>query len=205
MKRTQNKKALTLLVCLVMLVAVTVGGTLAYLMASTQPVKNEFAPANVSCQVVEDPFGGTTKTNVQIRNTGNTKAYIRAAVIVTWKNDNGEIYAATPQKVTDYTINFNSNNDWFEGNDGFWYHLTEIAPCTHVGDQEHKGCMTSVLINSCSPIDGKAPEGYYLSVEIVASAIQSAPDSVVGKEWSNTKVSVTATDGILTVENKQGD
>lgn len=204
MKRKQNKKALTLLVCLVMLVAVTVGGTLAYLMASTQPVKNEFAPSKVSCAVVEDPFDGTKKTNVQIRNTGNTKAYIRAAVVVTWKNDKGEIYAATPQENTDYTITFNSNNDWFDGNDGFWYHRTEIAPCTHVGDQEHSGCMTGVLINSCAPVADRAPSGYYLSVEIVASAIQSAPDSVVGKEWSNTKVSVTGTAGALTVTNKQG-
>lgn len=202
MERKHNSKALTLLVCLVVLIAATVGGTLAYLMASTQPVKNEFVSSKVSCAVVEDPFDGTKKTNVQIRNTGNTKAYIRAAVVVTWKNDKGEIYAATPQEVTDYTITFNSNNDWFEGNDGFWYHRTEIAPCTHVGDQEHSGCMTGVLINSCAPVADRAPSGYYLSVEIVASAIQSAPDSVVGKEWSNTKVSVTGTAGALTVTNK---
>lgn len=204
MKQRQNRKALTLLVCLVILVAVTVGGTLAYLLASTPTVKNEFTPAKVSCCVEEEPFDGTTKTNVQIRNTGNTKAYIRAAVVVTWKNEKGEIYAAVPQENTDYTITFNSHNDWFEGNDGFWYHRTEIAPCTHVGDQEHIGCMTGVLINSCSPVDGQAPSEYYLSVEIVASAIQSAPDSVVGTEWSNAKVSVTAKDGTLTAEDEQG-
>ena len=204
MERKHNKKVLTLLVCLVMLVAVTVGGTLAYLMTSTPAVENEFTPAKVSCSVEEDPFDGTTKTNVQIRNTGNTEAYIRATVVVTWKNDKGEVYAATPQKDTDYTITFNSNNDWFEGNDGFWYHLKEIAPCTHVGVQEHNGCMTSVLINSCSPVVGNAPEGYYLSVEIVASAIQSAPDRVVTNEWSNAKVSVIGAAGALTVTNKQG-
>ena len=204
MKRKQNKKALTLLVCLVMLVTVTVGGTLAYLLASTPTVKNEFTPAKVSCSVEEDPFDGTTKTNVQIRNTGNTEAYIRAAVVVTWKNDKGEIYAATPQKVTDYTITFNSNNDWFEGNDGFWYHLTEIAPCIHVGDQEHNGCITSVLINSCSPVDGKAPEGYSLSVEIVASAIQSAPDHIVDGEWTNAMVTVKSNDGTLIITNNGG-
>ncbi len=204
MERKHNKKALTLLVCLVVLIVATVGGTLAYLMASTQPVKNEFSPSKVSCAVVEDPFDGIEKTNVQIQNTGDTKAYIRAAVVVTWKNDKGEIYAATPQENSDYTITFNSNNDWFEGNDGFWYHRTEIAPCTHVGDQGHSGCMTGVLINSCAPVADRAPSGYSLSVEIVASAIQSTPDSVVGKEWSNTKVSVTGTAGALTVTNKQG-
>ena len=204
MERKHNKKALTLLVCLVVLIVATVGGTLAYLMAATQPVKNEFSPSKVSCAVVEDPFDGTEKTNVQIQNTGDTKAYIRAAVVVTWKNDKGEIYAATPQENTDYTITFNSNNDWFEGNDGFWYHRTEIAPCTHVGDQGHSGCMTGVLINACSPVDGRAPKGYYLCVEIIASAIQSAPDHVVEGEWTNVKVTVTSNGGTLTVSNNGG-
>ena len=204
MERKHNSKALTLLVCLVVLIAATVGGTLAYLMASTQPVKNEFVSSKVSCAVVEDPFDGTKKTNVQIQNTGDTKAYIRATVVVTWKNDKGEVYATTPQKDTDYTIDFNPNKDWFEGADGFWYHLTEVAPCTHTETQEHNGCMTGVLIKSCSPIDGKAPEEYSLSVEILASAIQSAPDRVVEGEWTNGMVTVKSNDGTLTVTNNGG-
>ena len=204
MKPKQNKKSLTLLVCLVVLIVATVGGTLAYLMASTQPVKNAFTPSKVSCAVAEDPFDSERKTNVKVRNTGDTKAYIRATAVVTWKNDKGEVYAAAPQKDTDYTIAFNPNRNWFEGDDGFWYHLKEVAPCTHTGDQAHSGCVTGVLISQCAPVDGRAPDGYYLSVEIIASAIQSAPDSVVWKEWSNTNVSVTAKDGTLTVENKQG-
>lgn len=203
MKRKLNKRAVMLLVSLVVLVVASVGATLAYLIAATDPVENTFTPAKVSCDVVE-LFENNVKKDVRIQNTGNTEVFIRAAVVVTWKNDKGEIYAATPQENSDYTITFNSNNDWFEGNDGFWYHRTEIAPCTHVGDQGHSGCMTGVLINSCAPVADRAPSGYYLSVEIVASAIQSAPDSVVGKEWSNTKVSVTGTAGALTVTNKQG-
>lgn len=203
MKHNRNKKALTLLVCLVVLITVAVGGTLAYLIASTQPVKNEFAPSKVSCDVVES-FENNVKENVRIQNTGNADAYIRAAIVVTWKNDEGEVYSVTPQRDTDYTISFNPNNNWFEANDGFWYHLAEIAPCTHVGDQEHMGCMTGVLISSCSLVEGQAPNGYYLSVEIIASAIQSVPASVVETEWTNAQVSVTANNGTLTVENKQG-
>lgn len=203
MNRKLNKRAVVLLVSLVVLAVASVGATLAYLIAATDPVENTFTPARVSCDVVES-FENNVKEDVRIQNTGNTEAFIRAAVVVTWKNDKGEIYAATPQEVTDYTITFNSNNDWVEGDDGFWYHLTEIAPCTHVEDQEHDGCMTEVLINYCSPVDGRAPNEYYLSVEIIASAIQSAPNSVVAKEWSNAKVSVTATDGALTVKNNQG-
>lgn len=205
MKRKHNKKALTLLVCLVMVVAVTVGGTLAYLMASTKPVKNEFTASKVSSSVVEDPFDGTTKTNVRVQNTGDTKAYIRAKVVVTWKNIDGEVYAATPMEGTDYSIVWKlSENGWVKGNDGFYYYTKAVPPCAHTGEQEHIGCMTEVLISSCYPVSGKAPAEYYLSVEIVASAIQSAPDSVVSKEWSNGKVSVTGSDGILSVTNNGG-
>ena len=53
------------------------------------------------------------------------------------------------------------------------------------------------LIKECSVIDGKAPEGYPLSVEILASAIQSEPSSVVADQWG-----VTVTDsGITQVPN----
>ena len=46
-------------------------------------------------------------------------------------------------------------------------------------------------------IDGKAPEGYLLSVEILASAIQSESSSVVADQWG-----VTVTDsGITQVPN----
>lgn len=199
MKQNRNKKALTLLVCLVMLITVAVGGTLAYLIASTQPVKNEFAPSKVSCAVVEDPFDGTKKTNVQIRNTGDTKAYIRAAVVVTWKNDKGEIHASTPMEGTDYEIVFNlSDGGWIKGSDGFFYYANEVAPCTHAEGQEHTGCTTGVLISSCSPVDGHAPNEHYLSVEIIASAIQSSPDMVVEEQWS-TGVS-DANNGKLTIQ-----
>lgn len=204
MKRKQNKKAQTLLVCLAALAIVTVGKTLAILMDSSSTVKNEFTPAQVSCQV-EEVFDGEVKSNVQIRNTGNTEAYIRAAVILTWKNGNNEVYAATPSDGGDCVILWNLSDDgWVKGADGFYYYTKEVSPCNHSGGQAHNECLTSKLINSCSPIDGKAPEGYSLSVEIVASAIQSAPDHVVEGEWTNAMVTVKSNDGTLTITSNGG-
>lgn len=203
MKRKHNKKALTLLVCLVVVLAVTVGGTLAYLMASTQPVKNEFAPSRVSCAVVEDPFNGTTKTNVQIQNTGDTKAYIRAKVVVTWKNLKREVYAATPMENTDYTMELNlSENGWIKGNDEFYYFTQAVSPvmeCTHAADASCDNCCTGVLIKRCVQAESaNVPDEYFLSVEIIASAIQSSPDMVVEEQWS-TGVS-DANNGKLTIQ-----
>lgn len=181
MKQNRNKKALTLLVCLVVLVTVAVGGTLAYLMASTQPLENKFAPSKVSCAVVEDPFYGTEKTNVQIQNTGDTDAYIRVALVVTWKNEEGNVYAQAPvasdeNNANDYSIVFADQSGWEQGNDGFYYYTESVHPCTHTDEEPHVGCMTEVLIQSVTQTEAQkanAPDGYFLSVEIVASAIQS--------------------------------
>lgn len=42
---------------------------------------------------------------------------------------------------------------------------------------------TGVLIDLCTPVTGRAPEGYTLSVNVLASAIQSVPAEAVGQAW----------------------
>lgn len=211
MKRKLNKRAVTLLVCLVILVVASVGATLAYLITATDPVENTFTPARVSCDVVE-LFENNVKKDVRIQNTGNTDAYIRAAIVVTWKNDDGEIYAVTPMEGKDYEIRWNllsdgSTGGWIKGADGFYYYNQEVAPVTKCNHETLScdNCCTGVLITSCSQSEGaNAPEDYHLSVEIVASAIQSMPDYVVENEWSNTMVIVKSSNGTLTITNNGG-
>lgn len=206
MKRKLNKRAVALLVCLVILVAVSVGVTLAYLFTESNSVENTFAPAKVSCDVVET-FEGNMKEDVRIQNTGNTDAYIRAAIVVTWKNDADEVYAVAPVPGVDYSIDLNDSIVWLLGDDGFYYYNKDVAPvteCDHAADKSCANCCTDVLINSCSQkAEANVPAEYHLSVEIVASAIQSRPDSVVHTEWSNTLVTVTGNNGTLTVINKE--
>lgn len=71
-------------------------------------MENTFNPAQISCLVTEE-FENNIKTNVSIKNTGNTDAYIRAAVIVTWVDNDGNVYATAPQVGTDYNITFSDN------------------------------------------------------------------------------------------------
>lgn len=176
-----RRKTAVMLACLLLTVFFAAGATLAFLTTRTDSVVNTFTPADVSCSVLEgedgETFDGMTKQDVRIANTGNTDAYIRAAVVVSWVADSGNaVYAVLPQENTDYTITFDPTSGWIAGADGFWYHTAPVAP---QGE-------TSVLIEHCSPIDGKAPEGFHLSVEIVASAIQSTPVSVVAELWGVT-------------------
>lgn len=158
-----------LLAALAVIAMGVVGGTVAYLVTNTAPVVNTFEPGMVSCSIGES-FDGTTKSNVYVKNDGNTDAYIRAAIIVTWKDAAGNIAATVPVKDKDYTMDLNSS-DWTKHSDGYYYHKSSVAP----------GDTTANLINSCTAVN---PNGEYtLSVEILADAIQSSPESAVIQAW----------------------
>ena len=75
-KRRRGKKIALLVLAFLLIASAAVSGTLAYLVADTVDVKNEFTPSNVACKVTET-FDGNTKKNVNVTNTGDTEAYIR--------------------------------------------------------------------------------------------------------------------------------
>ena len=56
---------------------------------------------------------------------------------------------------------------------GYYYYTAPVAP----------HASTGVLIDLCTPVAGRAPEGYTLSVNVLASAIQSVPAEAVGQAW----------------------
>lgn len=170
-KRSRAKKPLAALVALVLIIGAVVGGTLAYLAARTDAIVNTFNPAKVDIMVEED-FNRSTKKDVKITNTGDTEVYIRATYVVTWKDAAENVYPEQPQPGVDYTISLNPKQDWFYYN-GYYYYTAPVAP----------RASTGVLIDSCTPVAERAPEGYTLSVNVLASAIQSVPAEAVGQAW----------------------
>ena len=184
------KRLATLLVSLVLVLGVAVGGTVAFLSTRTDSKENTFTPSKVTCEVTET-FNKNVKSNVAVRNTGDTTAFIRAAINVTWMSNqdaaNQTVSAKVPVKDTDYSIKLADNTNWIQGADGYYYYKLPVNP------QD----STEVLIEECKlQNNASVPDGYHLSVEIVASAIQSAPDSVVQSMWH-----VTVENGIITSAN----
>lgn len=192
LRRIRSKKARKLLVCLTALLCMTlVGATVAFLVTYTGAVTNTFQGSKVACAVIENgtggigEFDGKVKTNVQIENTGDTQSYIRAKVVITWMSTDGKhVTAAKPieGEKGDYTIiyageaNGETSTAWQLAADGYWYYTTPV----------NKGALTTNLIHSCSLTQtATVPEGYFLSVEIIASAIQSTPTSVVTDQWKS--------------------
>ena len=191
MKRYINKKSI-IITSVILLLLVAVGTTLAYVFTETEPVENTFIPSQVSCAVVEngkEPVSGSlvnisdSKNNVQIQNTGDTDAYIRVAVVMNWASKDGtKVWATKPVEGTDYTA-WTPGTGWIQIGD-YYYYTQSVAPTK----------TTGTLIENIEVLDtANIPDGYFLSVEIVASAIQAKPTSVVTSQWGVT----VANDGTI--------
>lgn len=167
------KRSGILLAAVIVLLAGAVGGTWAFLVAQSGPVQNDFTYAHVSC-TVDEKFENGVKSEVKIQNTGDISAYIRARIVVTWKDASGNV-SAVPVKDSDYTMTMGTG--WTKGTGDYWYCNTAVNP----------NGFTPVLITECKKTtNANAPEGYNLSVEILADAIQSEPASAVTEAWDYT-------------------
>ena len=181
--RIRMNKLAILFIAVVMLIGAVVGSTVAFLVTKTAPVENKFTYANVTCAVAETfTSGGTTKKDVKIQNTGTTDAYIRATYVVSWLNKDGSI-APVPQGTipNGYELSISENPDkaWTKGTDGYFYYLTPVAP----GHFTEGGSLVN-----CSVVYPENAE-YILSVEILATAVQSTPAKAVQEAWGVTPVS----------------
>ena len=162
-----------LLVAIILLISTAVGATVAFLTTKTEPVKNTFEYAKVSCEVTES-VDMYARRCVQVRNTGTIDAYIRATYVVNWVDAQGNIASSDP---TGYSCTLTENPDrsWIKGEDGYFYYLTPVAP-------NHS---TPGSLLTCTATYPDNPQ-YTLSVEILAEAIQSTPESAVADAWGVT-------------------
>lgn len=178
LKNKISGRIAVILISSVVLIAVGLGATIAYLMTRTPPVENTFTPVAVSCLIHEDfDTANNVKRDVSVENTGDISAYIRVAIVVNWISESGTIYGDGPILDQDYTITM-TGGGWFVGSDGFYYYESPVSA----------GGSTTILFDAISPISGTEPEGYSLSVKIVASAIQSDPGEAVMTAWRNVTV-----------------
>lgn len=149
----KHKHSVAFLVSVALILAVTVGGTLAYLVTATPAILNIFNPAQVSCRVEQD---------LSITNTSDVPAYLRAMVVVNWtKTVDGQtqIAAEPPVLGTDYTITVDGN--WTEDANGIYYYKDAVDP------------TEKISFVTVSQIGTQNDDGYTLTVEVVAEAIQA--------------------------------
>ena len=171
MKTNKSIRKRSCLIALDLILGLTlIGGTLAYLYDRTQPVENVLTPSKVDTNI-DETLNDNVKTKVRIQNTGDIDAYIRADIVVTWQDKDGNVLGEKPAPGTDYTMTQTPGN-WYV-KDGLYYYKGKVAPDGY----------TPYLIDRCEPLKKAPVEGYTLHVEILAEAIQAEPDTAIIKAW----------------------
>lgn len=165
----KNTRIITLLIALLLFSALAVGGTVAWLTANTSNVANTFTPSNVACSVTEN-FDGTTKSNVNVKNTGDTEAYIRVKLVTYRVNANGDHIGGTAEIPA-----FTPGNGW-EIYNGYYYYTSPVKP----NEKPATNLIDSItLTGSYEDADGGKQV-----VEVMAEAIQSKPATAVTQSWN---------------------
>ena len=177
--RRHSKKTESLLISLLLIATVAIGGTVAYLFTKTEPVPNQFTPSFVDCEVTES-FNGTTKSAVNVKNTGDTEAYIRVKLVTYRVNDQGQHIGGTAT-IPDFTLGTN----WVKYGD-YYYYTLPVKP-----NEKPANDLTNSITLTGSYNDA---DGGKQVIEVMAEAIQSGPAEAVGSSWgvSISQGSVTA-------------
>lgn len=178
--RLSNRKMIIQITTLLVICVVSV--TSAYLIIQNSII-NEFVVGRVNVEVIEK-FNkkNKIKEEVCIKNTGNVPAYIRAAIVISWQDNEGKVLEIRPEEDVDYSIKFSTSENWILGSDGYYYYQNVV----------YENNITEILIEECSQI--KQYEDKILVVSIAAQAIQAQPTKAVSEAWDvkviNDKISL---------------
>ena len=155
---------------LVLLISV-IGITSAFLATRTDAVENIFAPSKVTVEVVEE-FDGDIKSKVNVKNTGDTAAYVRVNLVTYRVNDDGVRIGGNAVIPT-----FTPGSNWYLIKGHYYYSIPVnpgAMPVTNLIDS-----MT--LVGNYTDVDGGKQV-----IEVMAEGIQSVPLQAIQEAWSVT-------------------
>ena len=154
----------------VLLLALAIGGTVAWLSTNDTPITNTFTPSKVACEVQED-FDKTTgeKTDVNVQNTGDIDAFIRVKLVTYRTNDQGQHIGGTAELPA-----FDLGTDWVK-HDGYYYYTKPVEP-----NQTPAANLTDRMTLTKKYNDA---DGGHQAIDVMAEAIQSVPGEAVKAAW----------------------
>lgn len=159
--KRRSKKTGMLFLSLLLVIGMVVGGTVAWLSTKSAPITNTFLPSHVSCSVKEE-FNGTTKSNVNVINTGDIDAYIRVKLVTYRVNDEGD-HIGGIAKIPDFT----PGAGWVKKGD-YYYYTKPVAP----KEQPETSLIDSITLTG-SYDDADDADGGKQVIEVMAEAIQA--------------------------------
>lgn len=168
----------------VLLLALTIGGTVAWLTSKTSDITNTFTPSKVTCAVSEIFYEDTgVKSNVNVTNVGDTDAFIRVKLVTYRTNAEGKHIGGVAE-----VPEFVPGHGWVKYGD-YYYYTKPVAP----NAQPEEDLIGRIQLASSYP----DADGGYQAMDVMAEAIQSEPAQAVGEAWrvSISQGSVTAYSG----------
>ena len=169
--KRRSKKTGMLFLSLLLVIGMVVGGTVAWLSTKSAPITNTFLPSHVSCSVTEE-FNGTTKSNVNVINTGDIDAYIRVK-LVTYRVNDKEQHIGGTAEIPD----FKPGAGWVKNGD-YYYYTKPVAP-----DEQPETSLIDSITLTGSYDDADDADGGKQVIEVMAEAIQSTPAKAVTEAW----------------------
>lgn len=167
-RKTYHKGRLTaMVIATAVLLALAIGGTVAWLSTKDAPITNTFTPSHVACSVTEN-FDGTTKKNVNVKNTGDTEAYIRVKLVAYRVNKDNQHIGGKAEIPT-----FKPGDGWVKSGD-YYYYTLPVAP----EKKPEADLISSITLESYTDVDGG-----HQAIDVMAEAIQSVPEDAVKAAW----------------------
>ena len=169
--KTARKGRLTaMIVSVVLILALAIGGTIAWMSTKTDSVVNTFNPSQVTCRV-EEEFNGETKTNVNVTNTGDISAFIRVKLVSYRTNEAGQHIGGVAKAPS-----FDFGAGWVRYGD-YYYYTKPVAP----GATPAANLAEAIeLVKDYADADGG-----HQSIDVIAEAIQAGPEAAVQAAWGN--------------------
>ena len=163
---SNTKRMLVLIISTAILLLGAVGTTIAFIVDRTETASNIFDPPVVRI---------TLRDYDEITNIGTIPVYVRALAVVNWASTEDEhtILAEKPKVGEDLSITFISE-DWFMGDDGFYYYKKVLHPEDHIALMVEAVQLTEKL-------------GYEMELTILSSAIQIS-DEAINVAWPAVRI-----------------
>jgi len=158
-----RRKLLPLAIVLLLLVTLSVGGTMAYFAFSANPVINTFQTGTMDVRI-DEQIAGNQKTSITVNNTGTASVYVRVQLVSYWKDGNN----IAP--VSSETVSVSLGSNW-KYIDGYYYYTKALAG----------GTATENLLKA--PISMGTKDGYAQVIEVLADTVQASPAKAVEDVW----------------------
>ena len=178
---------LILFLCVAIMAASTFE-VVAYMKRKSEPIQNEFIPANVSCQVNEN-FQSNIKTSITVQNTGNIDAYIRLRVVSYWQDSKGDVVGrSSPEILFGKGWSYNTEKWIYNEADQTFYYTEPVSAGQSTAELlTLNESFNGIKLAKKVEIVDNITYTYHPVIEFIAEAIQSQPiGEVTVEKWGMT-------------------